>query len=414
MNTLTITLAISVLEVLKWYAAICLISLPFSILALVLMAKRNPNPGKAIKMMANELSEDRKKRKGMAESELGTPVLTEGEFTDASRTKNLPSKAEEEKAEQNESEDGKSQEDIDRQAGITPLRLYVGDRYRCRLTARNIEEIHEEGNWDVTDPFAAEIDGYGGTLTAKRVARFYVTHGGALVYHVEVLPRKDTWFGEEALDEILSGVPMFHIKMKTATQKSGREMIDEDRTQGLLRYRVPGGEWVVTGGSDGAEERMLFILDEDPTETVTDRLTEYMEGIAVKYIRKEEVPTTKYWFHIGGDESEHPGGVDYVAILKKAASGKWYFGVALCWREGAGVEEVSNNTRMTDRLFAGLMDETDIPRQLEPRPKNDPRPPKEENSEVEETEKEGDSGEIDPSDIEGLTDMSGIDEVDTD
>ena len=312
MHNLTIIMTFS--GVLEWYALFCLVTVPLAVALFIMAYRRHPSVLKA----ADKALEKASKGAGK--------------------------------------DGGRSVDESNAALGIPKLPLRIGDKYYCRLTQRNRQDLGTDRTWSVDNTFLAEIGPLQGVLQARRAGRCYVLCGAERVqiYYVDIRPARSDWFAADATALLLRAASRADVlaTLKGKPAKTRRTAAGE-----VMLFRQPWGT-LQCSLEDGRLCRYLFTIrtNDERAHDIDDAVEEYMAPLEVSAC------DGIYWTHRSGDGDPHPGSVDYVAFRRLSERGGMLLGMGRCWRDGADEDEVAENTEMMARSFADVLDPWDVPK----------------------------------------------------
>lgn len=305
--------------VLEWYALFCLVTVPLAVALFIVAYRRRPAVLKAADKAMEKVSKGAKKGK----------------------------------------DDGRSNDGSNAAPGIPKLPLRIGDKYHCRLTQRNRQDLGTDRTWSVDNTFLAEIGPLQGVLEAKRAGRCYVLCGAERVqiYYADIRPARKDWFAAGVTALLLRAAQRSDM---LATLKCRPSKIRRTATGEVIMYRHPWGT-LQCSLEDGRLCRYLYTIRwyDMRAGDIDAAVEEYMAPLAV-----DGKGGDRYWTHRSGDGDPHPSSVDYVAFRRESATGAVLMGMGRCWRDGADEDEVAENTEMMARSFADILDARDVPRKL--------------------------------------------------
>lgn len=319
-------LAVEFQAIIKYYGMLCLFCLPVSLAAIIFIYRTRPEIIKKMDAAVDRLFGDEPEMKPKAKQ-------------------NPPPATTMKDAEENAEE-----------YGIPLLTLFVGDKYKCVMSAKNRKDIGGTNfAWAVSDPFVGQIKGLGGIFTALHAGTACIESevGRKPIYFVNVKPRNTDWFAAQVISDVIDGVDIESIKVRNIKDK----IIDLDNLEQTIDYKLPQGALSYEYGRDGAIRRALFGLQDSPEnrEDISAKIAEYMSPVESDTITSTGA---QFWLHKNYAEDEY---VDFLAFMMKARSGKLYFGIGECWRYGASEDEVAENPLMAIRSFRKLLEAADCP-----------------------------------------------------
>lgn len=242
----------------------------------------------------------------------------------------------------------------DEKSGITRFRIYVGDKYYCRVSSTESSLRTQAINWYSENEFVGTVEKKSGVFTANKNGRVKIYYedesgleNGVQVYDIEVMQKNPEWFADKVIEFLYKEAD----RDTTAFHFISRRIIRENVAKHTVQYEGKmKAERRMTLQFDGNDrlQRALWELDggEQAAETIQRELEE----------RFEYVPGTggiSIWVREAIDGTRDD--VEVYCFLKRSSSGALLFGIGRAWREYGDIEEFLMNIAMCERLFSDCL-----------------------------------------------------------
>ena len=314
-------------RILVYYAMMCLVLMPFSIMVMVVMYKKGIL--KQFDMWLDKIIDGNKK----APVEEPAPVVEVEEREPNELVDEIAEKA--------------------RNYGIATFGLRVGDKYSCHLSSTSRKNTFGAIEWESGNRFIGDVDkdGLFTSRKAGQVRLFFRRAGdnndpGAAVYDIVVYPSNPSWFAQQILDFVLAGRKMTDVFVALQDRKSITMM--------------PAKKIAEYEGTSNNEKKLL--LQADPSNNLVRALYEIKNTEANRAAlnaeleeRFEHITTEgdiEIWSH--GEEDYDHDIVDAYAWVKTGKNGSLLFGFGRMWREESEKEEFLMNIQMAEKMFVDL------------------------------------------------------------
>lgn len=322
---------LSLQKILEFYGMLCLFCLPLSLLVIIFIYRRYPDVVGRMNDTVDKVLGGSAQPDSAADAKPTEPAASDNH--------------------------DKTQEEENEEYGTPTLHLFVGDKYKCVMSAKNRRDIGGTNfGWAIEDPFVGEIKNRNGIFVAKHAGNTCVESevGRKPIYFVHVMPVHKDWFAAPVMKDVTSAVDINDIKVRNIKEKITK--LDTDAR--VIEYKLDKFTASYEYGRDGAVKRAALLMPDSPeirTE-IGEKIQEYMSAAEGELIKTTGV---SIWIHksVSGDDEF----VDYVAFMMKAAAGGLYLGVGECWRYGATEDEIAGNPLMVVRSFRNVIHPEDYP-----------------------------------------------------
>lgn len=314
--------------ILLYYAIMCLVLLPFCIMALVVMYKKGIL--KKFDAWVDSILDGKK------EPNEKPAVVQQAE----------------EKEEKNTDEENEEATNA-QEFGIASFSLLVGDMYHCRLNAQARRDNISTIEWTTNNAFVGSVDENDVLLTKKiGKIRLYFRRTdnpydrGAAVYDITVRPTNEKWFAQQMMDFLLRKRKMTDVYVALQNRKS-LTMIPPKRLAVYEGFSPEEKKMIVQADASNILERVLFELKYN-TETYENLEAELKQ----RFEKIETEGNIDIWVHEIKDEDQDV--VDLYAWTKVSTNKTLLLGIGRTWREESEKDEFLYNITMAEKMFVDL------------------------------------------------------------
>lgn len=320
---------ISLQQIFIYYAELCLIMSPLTVITLIVLSKKTAFLEKFNQFL---------------DKITGTKSKEEKEGDKGKQEKSTPEK-----------NPGKPE--------ISSFVLPVGDGYKCHLDTNN--KTTAEIIWEIDNLFIGEID-EDGNFQSRKTGEVNImyrdrSYGPEMqAYSINVVPTNPDWFAENLIKAISTGMSRADIIARYLFNK--RKIILKNDVKRLIKYDGNADEQsrsiVFQFNSEDKVKRILCTLS--PWDKLYNNIVYELE----ERFEKLDVDTKdniSIWAHMLSNESVDE--VDYFAILIQDEKGI-YLGFSKNWREYGDKEEFLDNIKMSIRVFTDCLPENVVRRIL--------------------------------------------------
>lgn len=327
MNNLLI--AITIGTILKYYAVLCLVMMPFTLVFLIVISRRT-NWLEKIDLFLDRLIDSGRKKDASIKTTVQKP---NNEFTKP------------------------NEEQLKEMSGVSSFEISVGESYICHLNFQNRGGSTSAMDWFNDNEFVGTVDSTGlfkarksGNANIFCVSRGHTYESGMQAYCIRVIPRNGQWYADKTIEMIEKKA----IKTDVLVKNIKRKIIKENPRANIIVYPAIGKEEFTELHYQFNEQQQLIrtLYKIKNTSTAEDNLIKHIEE-RFEEVELEKAGGFRIWIHQIIDNIHEE--VDMYVFMRKTPQ-LIYIGIGTAWREFCEKEEFLDNIQLSIKLFHELMD----------------------------------------------------------
>ena len=329
----------SFLTIMFYYAIICLVMIPFSVLGILYLYKKTDVMEK-FEARLDKILDEKENKKKPKESQ-GQPAPSQAQTKPEPPAQASP----------------ETEEEPSQKYPIARFRLGIGDIYFCRLGSNDQGGRSQKLLWTVENDFIGEIQN-GDVFKALKTGKVVVScaredndfDAGSRVYEIDVTPSNENWFVEPLHKMILNKAK----KETVLSYLAGKRLVSDRPGRNIMTFEDDKGKISVQFGTEGFLERVVLQLKKKGAEVYAGLEKEIEERYEKVKLKTGALPI---WVHrISTVEFNEVDAYVFVKFI----DGAYFLAIGRNWREYGEIDEFLLNISMAQKQFQDIIPNLDI------------------------------------------------------
>ena len=321
-------ITISIGTILKYYAVLCLVMTPLTLIFLIIVSRRT-NWLERIDHFLDGLLDGGKKKDEKGKTAVNTPSV---EFAKPDDTQ------------------------LKEMSGVSSFEISVGESYICHLNFQNRGGSTSAMDWFNDNEFVGTVDSTGlfkakksGNANIFCVSRGHTYESGMQAYCIRVIPRSGQWYADKAIEQIEKKTQKADVLISNIRRK----IIKDEPKTNIIAYSAIGKEEFNEMHCQFKGQQLARILYKIKYSDSTEN--NLLRHIEERFEQVELVKSNGFriWIHQIIDNIHEE--VDMYVFMKKTPQ-LIYVGIGTAWREFCEKEEFLDNIQLAIKLFHEMME----------------------------------------------------------